>query len=196
MRTIAIIPARGGSKRLIGKNIYPLLGKPLLAYTIEALQGCDFVDAIYVSSDDTAILEVAEKWGARGLKRPLELADDKTPKIVAIRQAVDDPLVLADGDVENVIVAQANSPELTSDDFRRGYQLLIDHQLWEVMSADANGVQNAAFRIVKRHALFNTFLSAHCGFVVANNIDVHTIEDIQTLEADPVFKGKHNPNAQ
>ncbi|MBI1266983.1 MAG: NTP transferase domain-containing protein [Cryomorphaceae bacterium] len=196
MRTIAIIPARGGSKRLIGKNIYPLFGKPLLAYTIEALQACDFVDDIYVSSDDAAILDVAEKWGAKGLKRPAELADDKTPKIVAIRQAVDDPIVLAEGEVENVIVAQANSPELTAEDFKRGYALMTDHQLWEVMSADANGVQNAAFRIVKRHALFNTFLSAHCGFVVANNIDVHTIEDIHALEADPVFKAKQHPNAQ
>jgi CMP-N-acetylneuraminic acid synthetase len=196
MRTIAIIPARGGSKRLIGKNIHPLFGKPLLAYTIEALQGCDFVDDIYVSSDDAAILDVAQRWGAKGLKRPAELADDKTPKIVAIRQAVDDPMVLAEGEVENVIVAQANSPELTSEDFKRGYALMSDHHLWEVMSVDANGVQNAAFRIVKRHALFNTFLSAHCGFVVANNIDVHTIEDIHALEADPVFKAKHHPNAQ
>jgi hypothetical protein len=50
------------------------------------------------------------------------------------------------------------------------------------MSTDENGVQNAAFRIVKFHALFNTFLSAHCGFVGAPNIDVHTLEDIQFLE--------------
>ena len=64
---------------------------------------------------------------------------------------------------------------------------MVDHGLWEVMSADENGVQNAAFRIVKKHALYNTFLSAHCGFVVANNVDVHTLEDIQTLENNPEF---------
>jgi hypothetical protein len=50
------------------------------------------------------------------------------------------------------------------------------------MSCDKNGVQNAAFRVVKTHALFNEFLSAHCGFVIAENIDVHTIEDIKSLE--------------
>jgi len=175
MRKIAIIPARGGSKRLKGKNIYPLLGKPLMAYTIEALQECDFVDAIYVSSDDDEILAVGEQYGAISLKRPAALADDKTPKTVAIRQAVEDPKVAADGEVENVIVAQANSPELTADQFKKGYDLMVQHRLWEIMSADENGVQNAAFRIVKQHALYNTFLSAHCGFVVANNIDVHTI---------------------
>jgi hypothetical protein len=49
------------------------------------------------------------------------------------------------------------------------------------MSADQNGVQNAAFRIVRYHALFNQFLSAHCGFVVAENIDVHTAEDLDKI---------------
>ena len=49
------------------------------------------------------------------------------------------------------------------------------------MSADENGVQNAAFRLVRYHALFNEFLSAHCGFVVAPNIDVHTLDDLQAI---------------
>ncbi|MCH2197525.1 MAG: NTP transferase domain-containing protein [Flavobacteriales bacterium] len=191
MRTIAIIPARGGSKRLEKKNIYPLLGKPLIAYTIDALKECAFVDDIFVSSDDEEILKVGEQYGAKSLLRPQELADDHTPKIVAIRQAVEDPLVSADGEVENVIVAQANSPELTAAHFQSGYDLMVNHKLWEVMSADENGVQNAAFRIVKKHALFNEFLSAHCGFVVANNLDVHTIEDIQELENSDEFKALH-----
>ena len=192
MRTVAIIPARGGSKRLKGKNIYPLLGKPLMAYTIEALNACEFVDEIFVSSDDDEILAVGKDWGATPLKRPVALADDKTPKIVAIRQAVEDPAVEAKGEVENVIVAQANSPELTADHFTKGYRLMQDHGLWEVMSADENGVQNAAFRIVKKHALYNTFLSAHCGFVVANNIDVHTIDDIKALEESKQFVALHS----
>lgn len=191
MRTIAIIPARGGSKRLIGKNIYPLLGKPLLVYSIEALKGCAFIDDIYVSSDDPHILQVAEAHGAIALERPKALADDSTPKIVAIRQAVDDPRVTEPGEVETVLVVQANSPELTPEALAKGYALYNDHQLWEVMSADQNGVQNAAFRIVKRHALFNAFLSAHCGFVIAPIRDVHTIDDIRALEHDADFCARH-----
>jgi hypothetical protein len=50
------------------------------------------------------------------------------------------------------------------------------------MSTDNNGVQNAAFRLVRYHALFNEFLSAHCGFVIAPNIDVHTEDDLRKLE--------------
>jgi CMP-N-acetylneuraminic acid synthetase len=182
MRKICIIPARGGSKRLEGKNIYPVNGKPLMAYTIEACIKSRFINEIYVSSDDAKILDVAKEYGAIPLQRPAELADDKTPKIIAIRQAAQDPILLEKGEVDSIIIAQANSPELTTEQMDQGFELMEEYGLWEVMSADDNGVQNAAFRIVKYHALFNEFLSAHCGFVIANNIDVHTIEDIRSLE--------------
>lgn len=182
MRIIAIIPARGGSKRLEKKNIYPLRGKPLLQYSVEACKSSRFINEIYVSSDDQEILNVAESCGAIALLRPAPLADDKTPKIIAIRQAANDSKVgkLERDDV--VVVAQANSPQLKAIDLDRAIQLLLEHNLWEVMSTDANGVQNAAFRVVRYHALYNEFLSAHCGFVVAENVDVHTIDDLRNLE--------------
>lgn len=182
MRTIVIIPARGGSKRLPKKNIYPFKGKPLIAYTIDACNQCDFIDGIFVSSDDLEILQTAETLGATGLLRPADLADDKTPKIVAIRQAANDPKVgVLDRD-DIVIVAQANSPQITAEQLRSAHALMTDHNLWEVMSTDSNGVQNAAFRLVRYHALFNEFLSAHCGFIVAPNMDVHTLEDLQKID--------------
>lgn len=182
MRVIAIIPARGGSKRLPRKNIFPLNGKPLIAYTIDACKESKFINEIYVSSDDQEILDVALAYGAKTITRPAELADDKTPKVIAIRQAVNSSEVQADGESDIVIIPQANSPQITAAQMDGAIQMMLDHNLWEVMSADKNGVQNAAFRVVKTHALFNEFLSAHCGFVIAENIDVHTIEDIKSLE--------------
>jgi CMP-N-acetylneuraminic acid synthetase len=182
MKTIVIIPARGGSKRLPKKNIYPFKGKPLIAYTIEACRQCDFIDGIFVSSDDSEILETAEALGAKALVRPSDLADDKTPKIVAIRQAVNDPKVGGLDRDDIVIVAQANSPQISAEQLRSAHALMTEHNLWEVMSTDGNGVQNAAFRLVRYHALFNEFLSAHCGFIVAPNMDVHTLEDLQKIE--------------
>jgi CMP-N,N'-diacetyllegionaminic acid synthase len=181
MRTIVIIPARGGSKRLPKKNIYPFNGKPLVGYTIDACKKCSFIDSIYVSSDDAEILKVSEALGAIPLVRPTELADDHTPKIVAIRQAALDAKVGTLDRDDIVIVAQANSPQLSSLQLKAGYDLMTQHNLWEVMSTDSNGVQNAAFRMVRFHALFNEFLSAHCGFVVAPNIDVHTLEDLEKI---------------
>jgi CMP-N,N'-diacetyllegionaminic acid synthase len=182
MRVIAVIPARGGSKRLPRKNIFPLNGKPLIAYTIDACKESKFINEIYVSSDDQEILDVALAYGAKTIARPAELADDKTPKVIAIRQAVNSPEVQADGESDIVIIPQANSPQITAAQMDGAIQMMLDHNLWEVMSADKNGVQNAAFRVVKIHALFNEFLSAHCGFVIAENIDVHSIEDIKSLE--------------
>ncbi len=182
MRTIAVIPARGGSKRLPRKNIYPLNGKPLIVYTIDACKSTKHIDEVYVSSDDDEILTVAKEYGAIPLFRPSNLADDTTPKIIAIRQAVQMPEVLANGKPDIVVVPQANSPQMTSAQLDAALDMMLQYNLWEVMSTDANGVQNAAFRVVKYDALFNEFLSAHCGFIVAENIDVHTLEDIKKLE--------------
>jgi CMP-N,N'-diacetyllegionaminic acid synthase len=75
---LAIIPARGGSKGVPGKNIRPLAGKPLLAWSIEAALASR-VGRIVVSSDSTEILEVATRYGAEPLERPAELATDDAP---------------------------------------------------------------------------------------------------------------------
>ena len=79
-KPLAIIPARGGSKRFPGKNVAILAGKPLIAYAIEAAQESEVFDLVCVSSEDDEILRIAKKWGAQTvMKRPVELADDLTP---------------------------------------------------------------------------------------------------------------------
>jgi N-acylneuraminate cytidylyltransferase len=78
-KPLAIIPARGGSKRFPRKNIAMLAGKPLIAYAIEAARDSEIFDLVCVSSEDDEIIEIAEGWGAQAvLKRPAELADDRT----------------------------------------------------------------------------------------------------------------------
>ena len=75
---IAIIPARGGSKRLPGKNIKDLAGKPMIAWTIEAALDSQVFDHIFVSTDDEKIAEVAKQTGAKvPFLRPSELATDE-----------------------------------------------------------------------------------------------------------------------
>jgi CMP-N-acetylneuraminic acid synthetase len=74
---IGIIPARGGSKGLPGKNILPMNGKPLLEWSIIAAQGSQYLDDIVVSTDDTSIAHVAEQCGLSvPILRPAELATD------------------------------------------------------------------------------------------------------------------------
>jgi CMP-N,N'-diacetyllegionaminic acid synthase len=74
----ALVPARGGSKGILQKNIVPLLDQPLLAYTLKAAQESGVIDLIYVSSDDDQILSVAHYYGAERFKRDPHLARDET----------------------------------------------------------------------------------------------------------------------
>lgn len=75
---IIVIPARGGSKRIPGKNIAPLNGKPLLTYTIECALAADTGFPIYVSSEDPAILDITQNYPVAIHNRPAELAQDIT----------------------------------------------------------------------------------------------------------------------
>ena len=129
MRVIAIIPARGGSKRLPRKNIVQFMGKPLMAHSIDACKNCSWISDVYVSSEDEEILQIAAAHGAIPLKRPAELADDTTPKVIAVRQAVQDRAV---GKLDNddiVAIVQANSPELTAENLHRGLDLMMKRNL-------------------------------------------------------------------
>ena len=65
MKNLAIIPARGGSKRIPRKNVKPFLGKPMLAYSIEAAIATGLFDEVMVSTDDVEIAEVARQYGAK-----------------------------------------------------------------------------------------------------------------------------------
>lgn len=84
----AIIPARGGSKRIPRKNIKPFAGRPMLAYAVMAALGSGVFDVIVVSSEDPEILGLARDLGADALPRPVALADDWTPTVPVIAHAI------------------------------------------------------------------------------------------------------------
>ena len=76
---IAVIPARGGSKRIPRKNIKNFCGKPMIAWSIEAAKECGLFDHIFVSTDDAEIAEISKSYGASvPFLRPNELSDDFT----------------------------------------------------------------------------------------------------------------------
>ena len=112
---IAVIPARGGSKRIPRKNIRDFCGKPIIAYTIEALQESGVVDKIWVSTDDEEIAEVAKSFGAEiPFLRPKKLSDDLTGTIPVIAHAVK---VMIDDDLEpsSVCCGYATAPLIRSE---------------------------------------------------------------------------------
>jgi CMP-N,N'-diacetyllegionaminic acid synthase len=86
---LAIIPARGGSKRLPRKNVLDLCAKPLIAYTIEATLKSKYIDKVIVSSDDEEILNISSNFGADIIKRPIDLANDTATTFDAIKHTID-----------------------------------------------------------------------------------------------------------
>lgn len=89
MATVATICARGGSRGVLGKNIRPLAGKPLIVHTIEQARACRAIDGVYVSTDDPKIADVARAAGAQvPFLRPAELATAEAPKLPVIRHLV------------------------------------------------------------------------------------------------------------
>ena len=86
---VAIIPARGGSKRIARKNVRDFLGKPIIAYSIEAARASGAFDRILVSTDDEAFAEVARQYGAETpFVRPASLADDHTGTNAVVKHAL------------------------------------------------------------------------------------------------------------
>lgn len=89
MKILAVIPARGGSKGISRKNIKPLAGKPLIAWTIEAALHAQGIDRVIVSTEDEEIALVAKQFGAEvPFIRPLGLAQDDTPGIAPVLHAI------------------------------------------------------------------------------------------------------------
>lgn len=88
--TLAVIPARGGSKRIPRKNIRPFCGKPMMAWSIQAALASGCFDRVMVSTDDDEIARVALEWGAEvPFMRPAALADDFTGTIPVIAQVIE-----------------------------------------------------------------------------------------------------------
>jgi CMP-N,N'-diacetyllegionaminic acid synthase len=111
-RVLGLVPARGGSKRLPGKNIRPLCGKPLLAWTVEAALGSSLLDRVVLSSDDEEIIGVAAQYGCEvPFRRPAHLADDSTPGVEPVLHALDQ----LDG-FDYVVMLQPTSPLRTAED--------------------------------------------------------------------------------
>jgi len=118
-RCLAVIPARAGSKGLPGKNLLPLGGKPLIAWSIEAALASRYLDQVIVSSEDAEILAIAREWGAATpFVRPAELADDDTPGIDVVLHACQ---VLCGYDY--VVFLQPTSPLRTTADIDRAIEL-------------------------------------------------------------------------
>lgn len=122
---IAVIPARGGSKRIPRKNIKLFCGKPMIAYAIIAAQKTGLFDHVVVSTDDIEIAEVAQQWGAEvPFMRPPELADDYTGTVPVIAHAIQ-ALQQKYQDINYVCCIYPATPLIQETDIKAALELLI-----------------------------------------------------------------------
>lgn len=124
VEAIAVIPARGGSKGIPRKNLIPLLGIPMLAYTIRAARECGRISGLLVSTDDPEIADLARKEGARVVDRPAELARDESPTEPVVLHAMDWWKTREGFDPDWVVLLQPTSPLRDSSDIEQAFKIL------------------------------------------------------------------------
>lgn len=180
-KVVAIIPARGGSKRLKRKNIYPVCGKPMVAWAIKAALGSKQITDVWVTTEDPEIKKIALEYGAKVHDRDAKLSEDSVYKMEAVRSAA--------GFIERnhykpdiVVSLQANSPEIRSSMLDDAINIFVENDRKELISVDSNLMMNAAFRIMKGNYVHQRDLSIKTGAFICNVHDVHTLEDIKLIE--------------
>lgn len=125
---IAVIPARGGSKRIPRKNIRPFCGAPMIAWSIAAARASKCFEHVIVSTDDDEIAQVAREHGAEvPFLRPKHLADDHTGTIAVIAHAIQ-ALKERGMDVQETCCIYATAPFVRADDIQRGFSRLCETQ--------------------------------------------------------------------
>jgi len=135
-KVLAIIPARGGSKGLPGKNIKILGDKPLIAWTIEAALNSEFICKVIVTTDCQEIASVAIRYGAEvPFIRPTELATDSAATV----DVIDHAITFLDEDFDVIVVLQPTSPFRTQIDIQNAFELYSNNctpSVVSVMKAD------------------------------------------------------------
>lgn len=136
MKTIAIIPARGGSKRLPKKNILLLNGIPLIAHSIiYAQKNATIIDAIFVSTDDEKIKEIAIQYGVKVIDRPIDLAGDEEPTVTTLKHCLE---VINDKEIENVILLQPTNPLRPENLLQEAFKVYIDKNYESLFTVTRN----------------------------------------------------------
>lgn len=134
-KILAIIPARGGSKGLPGKNIKLLAGKPLIAHTIEAALKSKHLDRVVVSTDDEKIMEISKKFKAEVIKRPEELARDATPMQPVLEYLVDYLEKRENYKPDIIVLLQPTSPLRNTSHINGAIDKLLEGKYDSLLSA-------------------------------------------------------------
>lgn len=148
-RILCVIPARGGSKGLPGKNIKELLGKPLIAYSIEQAKKSRYIDRVIVSTESEEIAEIAKKYGAElPFIRPLELASDDSSIFDVLLHAIDWMETKEKYVFDILVLLHVTAPLRNTEDIDNCIELLVEKDADNVFSV-AEAHRNPYFNMVE-----------------------------------------------
>lgn len=180
---LALIPARGGSKRVPGKNLRPLCGKPLIQWTVEEAKKSRYIDKIVVSTEDPAIVQAVANRGIEIVDRPRELAEDTSLVYDAIFHALKffEPH-------DYLCLLQATSPLRTVEDIDGCIETCLVHHAPSCISIDkrrpvANGAVYIAWTTwIKEMKQFDSGRAVTYLMPVSRSVDVDTWDDFKEAE--------------
>jgi len=125
-KTLCIIPARGGSKRIPRKNVLPLNGIPLIAYTIRSAKHSGVFDKIVVSTEDDEIAQVAISEGVEVDARPMEMAGDKVTKVQVVKEYLE--RTNAENEFDNIAALLPTCPFRTAEDVQSAANVFFENK--------------------------------------------------------------------
>lgn len=177
-KILALIPARGGSKGLPGKNIRLLAGKPLIAWSIEQAKGSKYLDKVVVSTDYENIAKIAEQFGAEvPFIRPAELAADDSSSIDVIFHAIDF-LKNTGQQFDYIALLEPTSPLRESADIDNAIENLIDKN-------EAKAIVGVS-KLESAHPEFNVLINNENGFI-KKYLDNSSIRVLRRQELPDVY---------
>ena len=151
---LAIIPARGGSKGLPGKNIKELCGKPLIAWSIEAGLKSNYLDEVMVTTDYQNIADVSKQYGASvPFLRPDELASDTATSFDAIKHTIEYYNEL-NKEFDYIVLLEPTSPLREVSDIDKAIEILLDSDADSIVGICKTEDQNPAFLVLKNEKSF------------------------------------------
>ena len=209
MRYLVVIPARGGSKGIPHKNIYPIQGKPLLEYTLECIGQVDFEGDVVVSTDDSLIAKVASKYtDVVVVQRPAEISGDTAKTEAALIHALEYMKKTYDKAYDAVITLQATSPLrksstiqsfmeefecnlskydalLTLNEDRSDFWIKTEHGQYRRLYPDApRRRQEREPLYVENSAIYATLTESllDTGTVLGRNVNGYVIDEIEAVD--------------
>lgn len=135
LEILAIVPARGGSKGIPGKNLVPLAGKPLLAHTLQQAHKARCITRLVVSTDSAAIADEARRNGAEAVQRPAEICGDEASSESALLHCLDHLKANENYEPDLVVFLQATSPLRRASHMEEAVDLLLREEADSLFSA-------------------------------------------------------------